>query len=49
MTDRHAQDGELDREPNPAQKQEKVEDRPNVSTVTPEDYTREDRASGDKA
>ncbi len=27
-----------DRAANPAQKPEKVEDRPNVSTVSPEDY-----------
>jgi hypothetical protein len=33
-----------DREPNPGQKPEKVEDRPNVSTVTPEDYPPDERA-----
>lgn len=44
MTDKHAPDDEIDRAPNPAQKQEKVEDRPNVSTVKPEDYPKDDRA-----
>jgi hypothetical protein len=38
-----------DREPAPGKPQEKVEDRPNVSTVTPEDYPKKSRASGDKA
>lgn len=38
-----------DREANPGKDQEKVEDRPNVSTVTPEDYPKETRAAGDKA
>lgn len=37
---------EEDREPNPGLRPEKVEDRPNVSTVTPEDYPKKDRAAG---
>lgn len=35
-----------DRTPNPAQKQEKVEDRPNVSTVTPDDYPDRSKDTG---
>ena len=38
-----------DRAPNPGKNQEKVEDRPNVSIVTPEDYPKDTRAAGDKA
>ncbi len=35
-----------DRTPNPGKKQEKVEDRPNVSSVTPDDYPDRSKASG---
>lgn len=35
-----------DRAPASGQKQEKVTDRPNVSTVEPEDYPRSERAGG---
>ncbi len=35
-----------DRAPNPAKKQEKVEDRDNVSTVTPDDYPDRSKDSG---
>jgi hypothetical protein len=47
MTDEASDEGD-DRTLAPAQKQEKVEDRPNVSTVEPEDYPQKDRASGKK-
>ena len=42
-------DHDIDRSPNPGKKQEKVEDRTNVSIVTPEDYPKHTRAAGDKA
>ena len=35
-----------DRSPNPGKKQEKVEDRDNVSTVRPDDYPDRSKASG---
>lgn len=48
MTDSKDTTGEhnLDRAPNPGKKQEKVEDRPNVSTVTPDDYPDQSKDSG---